>query len=712
VQESLFSPLWYRVADQHPHLRAEVRVQRHHVRGERWYILVNTANGRQFRVNRAAYEFIGRCDGVRSVQQVWDELMGELGDHAPTQPEVVQTLADLDEQELLAHDSIPEAKKLVKRRDERTRKKVQGFVNPFAMRIPLGNPSKFLSKLDRVPKFLFSRTMLAVWLAVVGVALAFAASTWDTLSDHAAEYMATPRYILLAWVCFPLLKTLHELGHALAVRRWGGEVHDAGFSLFVLVPAPYVDASASAAFPDRFARLIVAAAGMMVELFVAALALAVWMNVESGLLADLAFVMLFTAGLSTLVFNGNPLLRFDAYYMLCDAFDLPNLDSRSKAWWMRSIVRVLRGSKAPTQEEVSKGEIKWLAFYAPAAFAYRIAISAALVLWLGSHSSSLAVLVGFALGGNLLVKPVWAWTTRVLSSIPQGATRRRAAIVAGSSGLALLVFLCAVPLPFHTTAAAVVWPPERARVRLATDGFVKELLARDGDRVAAGQVLVKLEDPALIAQRDKLTSRIEQLQADRFGAATAENAGNAEEEIAKTRAELANVEQKIGQLELRAQTAGTFVMPHQDDLTGTFIPQGTTLAHVLESTDVTVRAALPEYDAALVRESVRHIEVRMADEPGSSRAELVRDAPAATTELPSAVLGDRAGGPHATDPADKDGLHTQYPVVLIDLKLPARALNRIGARAWVRFDLAPQPLAGRFVREVRQVLLQHFNPGA
>src|SRR3954467_607168 len=124
MAESLFSPLWYRVAEQHPHLRAEVRVQRQQVRGQRWFLLLNGANGRQFRVNQKAYEFIARCDGVRSVQQVWDALLHELRDDAPTQDEVIQTLNQLDEEELIAYENAPEAKTMVRRRDERSKAKV------------------------------------------------------------------------------------------------------------------------------------------------------------------------------------------------------------------------------------------------------------------------------------------------------------------------------------------------------------------------------------------------------------------------------------------------------------------------------------------------------------------------------------------------------------------------------------------------------------
>jgi putative peptide zinc metalloprotease protein len=191
-----------------------------------------------------------------------------------------------------------------------------------------------------------------------------------------------------------------------------------------------------------------------------------------------------------------------------------------------------------------------------------------------------------------------------------------------------------------------------------------------------------------------------------------EQSRNAEEELKRAQSDLARIEGKLANLIVRAPSAGTLVIMREVDLPGTFVRQGETIGYVLERADVSIRVAVPEYDAALVRDGIRRVEVRTADARESVQAQLVRDIPAATFELPSVVLGDRGGGPHATDPADKDGLRTRDPVVLIDLTLPAKKLDRIGTRAWVRFDHGAQPLAERWYRQGRQVLLQHFNPAS
>jgi putative peptide zinc metalloprotease protein len=686
-------------------------VQRQQVRGERWYLLVNVANGRQYRINHKAYRFVGLCDGKRSVQQIWSDLLEHLRDDAPTQDEVIQTLIRLDEHELLAYDSVPDAQVLVRRRDERLQRRIRGFLNPLALRVPLGDPSALLRRFDALPRVIFNRATFWCWFSVVVFATISAAINWPVLVAHADEYMGSPRYLLLACVSFPFVKALHELAHALALRRWGGEVREAGLSLFVLVPAPYVDASAAAAFPFRNQRVIVSAAGIMAELAVAAFALAVWMNVQPGVIRDFAFVTMFIASVSTLLFNGNPLLPFDAYYILCDALDLPNLTARSKAWWGQVLTRVLSGTAARDRMHAARGERKWLCLYAPSSIAYRLFISFLLVVWLGAHSAVLGSTAGALVVLMFIVKPLTSMVAAVWAATPAGAARARTGALAAATACTV-VAACLVPLPFHTMASGVVWPPEQARVRAGTEGFVGQILARDGERVAAGQVLLVLDDAALFAWREKLRSRLEQLQAERFSALlnSYEQVRNAEEETSRVESELQRVEQKIAELQVRAHAEGTLVMPQQQDLQGTFLRQGSTIGYVLERSLINVRTVVPEYDAPLVRDRTRSVEVRIAGGGQGMAAQLVRDIPAATYELPSAALGDKGGGPHVTDPADNEGLRTREPVVLVDVSIATSELQRIGGRAWVRFDHGSAPLASRWYRQLRQVLLQQFNP--
>src|SRR5688572_30161409 len=169
------------------------------MRDQRWYVLVNAASGRQARINQKAYEFVGRCDGERTVDAVWDELMETLRDDAPTQDEVIQTLEALERQDLLAHDNPPDAKTMVQRRGEREQRR-RGFVNPFALRVPIGDPSAVLRRLTLLSRLAFGPVAFWIWLVLTVAAAVTALTHLDVLRAHAADYMATPRYAVLAWL--------------------------------------------------------------------------------------------------------------------------------------------------------------------------------------------------------------------------------------------------------------------------------------------------------------------------------------------------------------------------------------------------------------------------------------------------------------------------------------------------------------------------------
>ena len=708
----LLSVDWYRVAALHPRLRASVRVQRQRWRDQLWYLLSDDATGRQHLINEAAYRFIGRCDGLHDVQAAWDAVLAEHGEAAPTQDEVIGLLGQLDEQELLQCERTPDTALLFKRSATRRTRRRRALINPFSFRLPLGDPSALLARLEPVGHALLRPALLWPWFAVLLLAVLAAGSEWDALRSHALLYGASPRHLALAWLCFPIIKALHELAHGLAVRRFGGEVHEYGVALLALIPAPYVDATASSGFVSRRQRAMVAAAGIVVELSLAVLALAVWLAVQPGWVQDLAAVVLVITCASTLLFNANPLLRFDGYHVFCDLLDLPNLAGRSNAWWTHLVRRhVLRVPSQPP--ESAAGERKWLWLYAPLSFAYRVALSVGIALWLGAQWLAVGVLVALYLFIATLLLPLLQFARGALASAAPGRELRRVRLgLAGLAlGLGLTVFV--LPLPFTTHAPAVVWLPEQTQLRTEVAGFITDLPYADGDMIAPGELIAVLDNPELGAERDRVASKIERLRTDQAQTQMRDPlaAQNFNEDIERARAELALADERLDQLQVRAQVAGRLVMPRQVDLIGTYVKRGTPLGHLLGSVEPRVRAAVPEEDAYLVRNRTVATEVRLAAAPGDEHAGTVtHSAPAGTRVLPSAALGDQGGGPVPTDPADKDGLRSISPVFLIDLKVDGADLHRVGERAWVRFDHGASPLAAQLYRRSVQLLLKHFSP--
>jgi putative peptide zinc metalloprotease protein len=713
VDAALFSPRWYRVAGLRPRLRGHVELQRQLQRGVAWFVLIDAATERSQRINRVAYQFVGRCDGRLTVQQVWDELLAALPDEAPAQDEVVQLLIQLHDRGLIQFDVAPDIETLFRAQDRQQQAARRGGVNPLAFRISLGDPSRLLARFDALLPLLWSGAAFGVWLALVLTAGLAALLHAGELTAAAHQVLGSPRHLFMTWLVYPLVKLVHELAHGLAVRRWGGTVRKAGVTLFMLTPVPFVDASAAEGFRLRHQRAVVSGAGIAAELLLAALATAVWLAVQPGMLRDLAFVVMFIGGVSTVLANGNPLMRFDGYFFCCDALDLRNLATRSAGWWMHRIGSSLLGRDL-AGVDVLPGERLWLIAYAPLAGCYRLALSAGIALWLGHYSALLGAATGLAMLYGQVVQPVAAaWRSarqQQRSDAEQARLPRRVAFAAVLAVGAITL----VPLPFHTEAEGVVWLPEQAQIRVGADGFIRRLAAADGQRVHAGDLLVTLEDDRLGAERATHLAEAAELEAQLYDAQSndPQRAPALRERLAFARAESARTEQRIADLEIRAGVDGVLVLPHARDLDGGFRKRGDVLGYVLTADAPIVRVALPQQDAALVRGDHASVEVRLAEERGQSvhDGSIRQDMPQAVDRLPSAALGDRAGGRLATDADDKDGVKPASAVVLMDVAVSAPPAARVGARALVRFGHAWTPLAGQWLRRVQQVLLQRFNP--
>ena len=333
MPDSLFSASWYRVSELRPRLRTNARIHRHVYRGKTWHVLQDLTNQKFHRFTPATHSVIGLMDGHRTVHEIWLLAAESLGDEAPTQDDMIRLLAQLHMADVLQSDVPPDTAELLERNQKKVRRELMGrFLNPFAVRVPVLDPERFLTRGLPFVRPLTGWIGVALWLAVVVPAVVLVGSNWSGLSEGFVDRVLTPQNLFLIYLIFPVIKALHELGHGFVARRFGAEVHDMGIMFLVFTPIPYVDASSASALPQKTRRALVGAAGMIVEVFVAALAFYVWLNAEPGAVRTVAFNAMLIGGVTTLGFNANPLLRFDGYYILADLIEIPNLRSRSNAF--------------------------------------------------------------------------------------------------------------------------------------------------------------------------------------------------------------------------------------------------------------------------------------------------------------------------------------------------------------------------------------------
>lgn len=719
---AIFSPRWYRVADLKPRLSPLVRLRRQRVRHETWYLLMDRSSSRSVRLNAAAYAIAGRFDGNHSVQHLWNQRFN-LGNDPPTQDEIIQLLAQLREAALIQFDTPADVELLVPHLERTESQRWRSSL--LAWRFRLADPSALLERLAPLERVLFSRTALIVWILAMLLLLALALQHAPTLVEHGQKWLTTPRYAVLAAVLYVPFKLLHELAHGLAVRHWGGEVRSAGITLMLGLPVPWVDASAATGFTQRHKRIFVSAVGIMTELALAAIALPLWLWLQDGLLRDAAFVTVIMAGVSTLLFNANPLQRLDGYYIATDALSLPNLAFRSRTWWIDLLGRRLLHLPICDPMATARGERPWLMAYAPLAWLYSLVIATIATLWLGEFSLALGLVGGTLLAWKMGLSPVLSLlSTLNRAALTQRSITRRWQWIRLLAGV-LLAALLLLPVPQRTRMQGVVWPPDQAQLRVEEDGFVSQIQVANDKPVSADETIIVLSNPELQTQFERQTNRVAALEAELVhswpGAGQTSNgrSGDAQAELTSAQAQLDRLRERVAGLNVRARIDGRVALTGKSDLQGRYLRRGDLVGQILNGAAPTIRVALPESEATSLRldksaTAINDVTVRLTSSPEHMfTARLVRDGGGAVQQLPSAALSQRHGGPLATDPLDTNDLKPLLPVIVLDIQLdPATTAPppRLGERAWVCFNAGFSPIAWQLSDRLRYEILRRFNP--
>ena len=708
----LDSPHWYRVANIVPRLRPTVRVRHRGSEGGTRHVLADLLTGRHHLLDEAAWSFVGRFDGRRTIGQIWTWLSTHRP-QPPTQHEVLEWLAHLDSAGLLQSDRLPDLHALMRGEEQVDRRRRRASLNPLSWRVPLGDPTRWLVWLDPLARVLLHPLMLLVALAVVCAGLMQMALEWPSLQADVRVRLGSPAFLALSWAVYPLIKALHELGHALAVRRCGAEVHHVGIGFLYLVPAPYVDASAATGLARRRERIFISAAGVLVESVLAAAGVLVWSVVEPGMVRDLALSVALVGGVSTLLANANPLVRMDGYHVLTDALDLPNLAQRSRRWWIDRLQRWLGGLATPSALPAGSGLQRGVTLvYAPAAWLFGVLVATSACLWLAQTAAMLALMAGAIALWMQVGQPLLAslrWLTRAPSL--RGRRLRTASLGLALAGVPLAAVLL-VPIPQATVAQAQGWMPEDALVRAPADGFVTAIEAPADSVVQAAAPLVMLhndEQPvelaALRARRLELEVQVNRLQVRDAAAAQ-----RAEAEVSTLQVREAELVRRIEQMSVRSTRAGRVSWIDPQTLFGRYVKRGELLGYVLADDRLVARTVVPDEDIAWLLSGVRAVSVMRPEEAGRAYAGRWDGVvPETGSVLPAAALGIQAGGRIETDPADADGLQTLRPVAVIDVQVPDLAVQRLGARLLVRFDHGAQPLGARLLRRLQQLTLRHLG---
>ena len=724
VERPTFHESWYRVADLRPRLLSSVNVYRQHFRGKMWYVLENPSNNSFSRISSDAYNFIGLLDGNRTVAEVWQICNERFGDHAPTQPEVIQILGHLYCSNLLYAELAPDCESLFNRYHTRIKRQIQGFLsNLLFMKIPVFDPDHILNRWLGVFGWFFSWIGFVLWLGVISTALYFVVGNLSELFYQSRDLLNPSNFIFL-YISIIIIKICHEFGHAFACKRFGrlngsgGEVHIMGIMFLIFVPLPFVDASSAWAFRRKWHRAIVGMAGVMVELFCAAIAVFIWVNTSTGTLHIIAYNIIFIASISTLLFNANPLLRFDAYYVLSDVIEIPNLGQRAKNYVYYLVKKYSWGLKNAINPAHSIGEVIWFFFYGIASTVYRVFICIRILLFLNKRlPEELFILVPIFAASAVLawgIVPVLKFI-RYLATSNELSRNRFRAVTSTIGGLALLlVSIGTVRVPEHFRMEGIVEPVNLAIVHAETDGFITDFL-QSGQKVSADkEVLIKAVNPKLESEKQGLLAELSSLQAQQRLEETRDLAAAQimDKQIGAMNEKIAKIDSDLASLNVKASLSGTWISPDIENAKGLYLHRGRQIGLVADMNDLRIRATAGQKLALLlIDEEAKKVEMKVKGRPKVKLPGQIEEIfPAGQKLLPSQALGYAVGGAMAVDVNDPRGLTAAENFFEVRVQPADNAVRLFsGQRVIVRVEMSPKPLMLQWWRSLRQLFQRRFN---
>ena len=719
VSGATFSEHWHRVADLHVGLLPSVRVHKQIARRRPGYILADPYAQRYFQVTPEAYVFLARLTPRYSVDEIWRRQIDEHPQKAPGQEEVVQILSQLHHANLLYSRSLPDAGGIFERERHIRRRELWGKLLAFLfVRIPLWNPNSWLNRIRPITRLFISLPSALVWLATVAWAVL------AVVKDSAALYQQSQGVLALEnlpwlYLCVAGLKTLHELGHSLACKRYGGDVHTLGVMFLVFIPLPYMDATSSWSFRQRRQRIVVSSSGMIIELFVAALAGLLWAHTGAGTVHSLAFNVMVVGSVSSLLFNGNPLLRYDAYYILSDLVDIPNLAQKSTQQWRYLAERYLMGAATAVSPATDLRQGVWLTIYGALSTFYRFFITLLIILIVLDQL--------FALGVVLIIMSLFIWLLRpawklveYLSSPHIHRHRRQAVTVTLSLLITAVALVGLVSFPCSIKAPGVVEAVDHHSVTTPVAGILRRIVVPSDQRVRAGQVLAELENPDLETELILTRALIHEnaLLLRRALWDSPVDTDPVELQLKMLKERLADLLRRQENLIISANADGIWIAPQLHEKLDNWFPRGEPLGQLVGLTHFRFTAVFSQKQAdELFRSSSKNIGVRLRGQ-AEQRLDLTAQAltliPFQQERLASAALGWAGGGAIATRDDDAGGQRAAEGFFEVRARLDpvvpqGRTRFMHGLSGNLRIALDPEPLLSQIHRGLLQLLQKRYG---
>lgn len=497
MYSNLFSDNWFRVSGLKVSLLESVKVYRQVFKGEVWYLLEDLHNNKHYRVKENTYKFIKNLNHNNTVEDNWNRYIHEYPKIAPNQEEVISILAELHANNILYYKNKGQSKYIYDKSVDKKKKELQQKLQSFLfLKVPFSNPDKLLDHFKPIANGLFSMSSFIVWLGVVLFALNLIVINHKEIFSQ-TQGMLAPSNLLLLYGSIFTLKLFHELAHGIAAKKYGGNVYTFGFMFVIFTPLPYVDASNSWSFQNKWQRILVSSAGMYMELFLAAIAAIIWANTGEGFIHSIAFNIMVAGSVSSILFNGNPLLKFDSYFILSDYWEIPNLYKKSHDYTLALMEKQFFNIDDPNQEDNSKKESIQLLSYGILSYLYKLVITVGIVIFVADQWFEIGVIIFMISFYTMILKPLYKFFRFIVAS-PKLYKNRNQIKAMGIVVLFIFIYFFFIyGTSDYVKATGVVNLKKQEQLYVKTEGVLEEIYVKSGQKVKSGDHLFRLTNKEL-----------------------------------------------------------------------------------------------------------------------------------------------------------------------------------------------------------------------
>ncbi len=562
-------------------MRPDVTSNRQVYQGREYWVVKDPISLKYYRFEEEEFAILQMLDGKLSADQIKRKFDYQYAPQKLTLQELYQFVGMLYRSSLLVSDSPGQGVELKKRCDKNRAQEIKGVLsNVLAVKFRGFDPNSILNRLDRWFGWFFSWPaffgVLIIALGALGL-LTTHFETFQTKLPKFQEFFATSNWFWL-FLVMGVTKVIHEFGHGMACKRFGGECHEMGVMLLVLTPCLYCNVSDSWMLPSKWRRAFIAAAGMYFELIIASVAVFVWWYSQPGLLNQLALNTIFVCSVSTLLFNANPLLRYDGYYILSDLMEVPNLRQKASTVLSRTTSNWCLGIQGRVDPFLPTRR-KWLfILYSVAAVVYRWFITIAIFWFL----YQLLEPYGLKIVGQLIaLTAIWGLLGMPIIklykffNIPgrMQSVKTSRVVISSIVAVSCLIGIMMIPLPHYVRCSFYIQPETVNNIFVETPGLVTKIHVQPNTIIRKGQPIVSLANDALDLQlirmerevwQAKVSYRTSQKAADRDSSLAPEaDAAFAtlSAVIAKFNQRLLDIDSELGCVAVRAEADGVLISP-------------------------------------------------------------------------------------------------------------------------------------------------------